>query len=313
LECQVSSSPQNYQAVAQTLAATLNSMEQPLFAVLDGALFDDLPGILRQADLKHRSLFIKPEDGEFERAGPWLVALVDSSARTLVEALALAQPCAVFWSCAEGEEVLWRHLRSINEILIPDVRYLQTGENGRLAHERVLFRHWDPNALSRMLRQLDAHQYSRLFGPAQSILMNAPAEGGLLRSIKPQDDARAPTGPLTIRAEQLEALDAQSRTTYCAKMSSILRQMAPQETSGMSNDELDERILRYEASGNRMGLSQERSLGIWGYLMLTSGDRFESSPEIRGYLQSKPGTPDENVETLLDQMTRLASSIEKVS
>jgi hypothetical protein len=309
----VSSSPQNHQSVAQTLAATLNRMEQPLFAVLDGALFDDLPSILQQAELKHRSLFIKPEDREFERAGPWLVALVDSSARTIVETLALAQPCAVFWSCAEGEEVLWRHLRSINEILIPDVRYSQAEANGRLVHERVLFRHWDPNALSRMLRQLDARQYSRLFGPAQSILMNAPAEGGILRSIKPQDYTRTPTGPLTIRAEQLEALDAQSRTTYCAKMSSILKQMAPQETSGMSDDELDERILRYEASGNRMGLTQERSLSIWGYLMLTSGDRFEGKPEIRGYLQSKPGTPDENVEILLDQMTRLAGTIEKVS
>ncbi len=299
------------QTVARTLRATLNSMAPTLFGVFDGALFDDLASDLAARGISCRSLFLEPNDTEMERAGPWLVVLDNGEALEHACTLAMRRSCGVFWSCPEGEQALWRHLRSINEIMIPDVRFPERDPGAPKKYERVLFRHWDPNVLISVLPQLDADQFVRLFGPAQEILMNSISSGGLTRAMRPDGPPTSSTKPLTIRADQLEAVDLASRAKYCARMSSILRQMAPQETAGMSDAALNEKILLYEASGNRMGLTQERSLGIWGYLMLTSGDRFESQPEIRGYLQSKPGTPDENVETLLDQMVRLASTIKE--
>jgi hypothetical protein len=159
---------------------------------------------------------------------------------------------------------------------------------------------------------LNAEQFGRLFGPAKAVLMRSATKNGLARATKPDDLPTVSTGPLTISLDQLHAMDKVSEAKYCAKMSEILRKMGPRETAAMTDEELRERVLRYEVSGNKMGLTQERSLSIWGYLMLKSGDRFESQPEIRGYLLSKPGTPDENVETLLNQMTRLAGSIQEV-
>jgi hypothetical protein len=300
--------------IAQTFAATLDTMPGPLFAVLDGGHFDDLEDQLSDAGIPSRSLFLKGGDEAVRRDGPWLVALSDRRARDHISALALERPCAVFWSCASGEQALWRHLRTINEVMIHDARYpLNDGSPGRpVKYERVLLRHWDPNVLAPIVPLLDAAQLAQLFGPAQAIFINATTKGGVMQFQRPADLPRAPAGMLTIRPQQLAALEKGSQAAYCQRMSEILRQMAPQETAGMSQQQLNERVLRYEASGNRLGLTQERSLGIWGYFMLASGDRFENKPEIREFLRDGPGTPDENVETLLNQMVRLASSMEEV-
>jgi hypothetical protein len=44
-----------------------------VFAVLDGAQFDDVSAELAAADIAHRSLYINVEDEELVDAGPWLV------------------------------------------------------------------------------------------------------------------------------------------------------------------------------------------------------------------------------------------------
>jgi hypothetical protein len=300
------------ESMAQAFRVALDQMPRPLFAVLDGGQFDDLEDELADVGIEARSLFLRGGDEEIRRDGPWLVALDNPETYAAIEELALEKPCAVFWSCLEGEQVLWKHLRSLNEILIPDTRFADNiGMRPPATHERVLFRHWDPEGLAPVLRQADIEQFARLLGPAQMILMNAPGDGGLVRAPRKQNLPRPPTGPLTLRAEQLEAIDNRSRKEYCSRMSAVLREMAPEETSRMSEAQLDELVLRYEASGNRLGLFQERSLSIWGFLMLTTGEKFENSPDIREFVVNGPGTPDENVETLLDQMVLMASTVEE--
>lgn len=298
--------------LAGDFRAALDDMAAPLFAVFDGGQFDDLEDELERNEISGRSLFLKGGDQDLWRSGPWMVALDSPEKRQFAEKHSIDKPCVVFWSCSDGEQTLWRHLRSINEILIPDVRFPPQHPDAPLKYERVLFRHWDPNVLGSILSQLDVGQFGRFFGPADAILMNLMTDSEILQAIRPEDVSNISPGPLTIRLEQLASIEDQSKAKYCKKMSAILRKMAPEETTAMHDRELNERILRYEASGNRMGLSQERSLSIWNYLMLTSGDRFESQPEIRGYLQSKPGTPDENVETLLDHMLRLTGTMKEV-
>jgi hypothetical protein len=44
-----------------------------VFALMDGARFDDLPGMLAAAGLSYRSLYRNVQDAELVRAGPWLV------------------------------------------------------------------------------------------------------------------------------------------------------------------------------------------------------------------------------------------------
>ncbi len=299
-------------ARARRFRAALDHMQGPLFAVLDGGYFDDLEDELADADISGRSLFLKGGDENMRRDGPWLVPLNNRRAREQIEELALDKPCAVFWLCPEGEQALWRHLRTINEIRIPDERFLANAESSDLAikYERVLFRHWDPSVLSTVIPLLTTEQLVRVFGPATAVLINTP--GGPKRALRPKDSPKTLRGMLVLGADQLSALHADRRTAYCDRMSSILKTMAPEQTAGMTQEGLDERILQYEASGNQLGLTQERSLSIWGFLMLSSGDRFENQPEIRRFIQSGPGTPDENVEMLLHQMSRLVDSMEEV-
>jgi len=58
---------------------------------------------------------------ETELAGPWLASLTGDDAEAYVAGRGHAMlPCAIFWSCPDGDMVLWRRLRTINEILIPN-------------------------------------------------------------------------------------------------------------------------------------------------------------------------------------------------
>ncbi|MEI4482811.1 MULTISPECIES: DUF4123 domain-containing protein [unclassified Phyllobacterium] len=300
---------------ARTFRAALDTLASPLFAVLDGSHFDDLEDELADAGISSRSLFLRGGDEDIRRDGPWMVALNDRRTRNHIEELAIERPCAVFWSCPEGEQALWQHLRSINEVLIPDTRIPNNdGDLGKpVKYERALFRHWDPNVLAPIARLFDVKQFAYLFGPAESIFMNAADNGGLTCVPRPEGLPKATRGTLTIYADQLETIEARHQASYCHRMSKNLRDMAPHDTATMSEQELNSRVLRYELSGNKLGLTQERSLSIWGYMMLASGDQFEHQPKIRAFLLSGPGTPDENVETLLHQMNRLASTIDEVS
>lgn len=299
--------------LATSLTMNLDRLPQPVFAVFDGSVFDDLEDDLEAAGIACRSLFLDGGNPDIRRDGPWLVALDDTVVREHVEALALETPCAVFWSCPDGEQALWRHLRTINEILIPDPNVAATGERieESAKYERVLFRHWDPKVLSELIPMLGGPQLARLLGPAQALLMYAG--GGLRRARRPDDVTKPSSSLLTLDAAQLDALENRMQSAYCERMGKHLRAMAPQETAAMTDGELHEHVMRYEASGNRLGIGQERSLALWGFLMLSSRDRFDSNPEIQAFIRSGPGTPDENVETLMHQMTRLANTFGEVA
>ena len=135
----------------------LLAVPDPLFAVLDGARFDNLPDALLLGDFTARCLYLDRggQGPDFDRNAPRLVWLDapeggDGDARdmadgrlegiagdgnapppraaTLDALLALIgdRPAAVFWVCPEGGEALYRHLRTINMVRVPaDAR---TGE-----------------------------------------------------------------------------------------------------------------------------------------------------------------------------------------
>ena len=288
------------------------------FAVLDGGQFDDLPALLGREGLFARSLFLDHADREVEKAGPWLVSLGQKpDAADTVLRLVGARPVAVFWSCAGGEPALHRHLRTLNRARIPD--WAAKGAPGPAdpeapaAYESVMFRHWDPRVLAGLMPVLDDDQFARVLGPAEEIAFIAEDYGGLARVVAGPGMPPPARGMLTIRAEQIAELGSRRTTVRYRRMMAYLRATAPTETSALSDHDLYELVLRYEASGQRAGLTEERSLGIWCFLMLSSQEQFEHLPKVRAYLRSGPGTPDENVEALLGQMVRLADTDAEVA
>jgi hypothetical protein len=109
-----------------TLREHLLEVPDGLFATLDGAQFDDLPVELEAKGLTYRPLYLDRGDQDRERASIQLVPLAGAP-NSPERAAALAhlwdlvgdRHTAVFWQCPTGEESLYKHLRTINMVLIP--------------------------------------------------------------------------------------------------------------------------------------------------------------------------------------------------
>ena len=94
-----------------------------LYAVMDGAQFDDLPAELAARGLSFRPLYLDRGESERERAALQLVSLGEpSGAAGAIDAvleLTASRPATVFWECPAGPDAIYRHLRTINMALIP--------------------------------------------------------------------------------------------------------------------------------------------------------------------------------------------------
>ncbi|WP_051247648.1 DUF4123 domain-containing protein [Inquilinus limosus] len=294
---------QDASTAAAALAAALDELPAPLFAVLDGGLFDDLPGDLTRRSIACRSLFLDHADKEVERAGPWLVRLADERIRAHVVDLAVAKPCAAFWCWAGGDMALWRHLRTINEVLIPAQGAPENGGAAR-GTERVLFRHWDPNVLASVLALLDPAQFARVLGHGRAIVLNAPDHGGVRRAPRPADLPSAPRGPLRLTAEQMDDLQDSMRHASRQRIRRYLLDVAPREIGVLGERRLDEIILESERTGRTLGLVSERARGRWAYIMVRTNGRALEQPGLREWITDGAGPPDAKVRVFLQAMAR---------
>lgn len=288
-------------ATAEALRQALGKMPRPLFAVLDGGLFDDLPGDLTRKNVSCRSLFLDHADKDIELAGPWLVAFADEEALNHVTDLALAQPCAVFWSCPTGDVALWRHLRTINEILIPAETASGETSSGEASGEfrRVLFRHWDPNVFASVLPLLSGAQFARVFGPAEVILMNAPDYGGLKRATKRTDWPEPARGLLRIEPNQIGRLQEVMVHSARLRIARYLKENIPPNPPGIADETAWRATLANEKTANQLGIQTEAGKARWAYLNIVSDNKATEIPEIRRYIQNGEANPDEQVRSLM--------------
>jgi len=285
--------------VSKLLHQMLVEMPRPLFAAMDGALFGDLRGDLLRRDIARRSLFREEISSQFVHEGPWLVSLTDDDAVEYVAGLALAQPCAVFWSCAEGEEVLWHHLRTINEVQIPATELPNASETAE-GYARVLFRHWDPNVLAGVMPVLSAAQFARVFGPAQGIVMNAPDYGGLSRTMRGPNLPLPVKGPLRIEPAQIERLQDAMVHSSRLRIARFLRENIPPGFEGINDDFVWGATLASEPSADELGIVTERGRARWAYVMLISDGKAARLQSVRDHITKGSDTPDEQVRTLID-------------
>lgn len=213
----------------------------PLFAVFDGAQFDDLPTTLLRAGLQGRPLYLDRSLGGRERliTAPRLVAL--SSANTLVEPARLDTLLArlpmgseaVFWECPGGEETLYRHLRGINMVRLPQPQPHSRDD----PYETVLFRHADANVMAQVMSALEGQQFARVFGPAVTILF-APsgewADGASFFIVpRPDDLPLAKPGLLQLEEEQLDAVSGARVQRSMRETANYLRRALPPQLKDM--------------------------------------------------------------------------------
>jgi len=230
-------------AMAANLQERFIRMPRPIFAAMDGALFDDLPGDLTRKGVFCRSLFLGA-DRETELNGPWLVSITNDEVEAYLAKLASEQPCAVFWSCPEGERALWHHLRTINEILIPKSASSNPGGadpyNNTSDSIRVTFRHWDPNVLANTIPALTPIQLSRLFGPAKEIVLNSHDHGGRKSATRTDDLPEPSRGLLKLDELTIQLMERERQEVPARRRMLYLRYVAPDHTRDMSDGGLDE-------------------------------------------------------------------------
>ena len=283
--------PLNAKVAEIDLAQTLGTLEDT-YAVIDGAFWPELPMTLQQAGVFARSLFVGA-GRDVELAGPWLAAMPGSGERKAVLSVVGVQPAAVFWSWADGEASLWKHLRSLQQVQIPAVE----ATTGR-ATETVLFRHWDPRVMTLMLPLLRGEQIARVFGRARAIVARA-SDGVVHRAAFDPTEAATPRGMLRLSAEQMTGLQARMLERSHRRIARYLREVLPDGGSGRSDAELHRLVTLSDVTGRGYGLQSEQAHGRWAYLMTITDLKIATMPEVRSFMAEPGADPDTQVRRLM--------------
>lgn len=303
---QNSSSNPNRPDTSKQLGTIVDNTAVPHFVVIDGGKFDDLPSYLTQAGIYARSLFLDHRNKSFQQSGPWFFPLDSINARRHAEALALEKPCAVFWSCAEGELALWRHLRTINEVLIPIGRGGESGKHAdRSGFERVLFRHWDPNVLMQVLPTLDQGQFARFFGPATQVdFLPGEAWGGRLTSSHRPEPAMPSHGPLRLDSHAIAQIEATRKAVQQETIVNYLKTTLPPLKEPPDDNNLRNGVVAAVSGAEAFGISDQPALCRWAYLYFVSGGAINSDANISKFMRSKDfkANPNEKVRQIMDAM-----------
>lgn len=157
-------------------------------------------------------------------------------------------------------EALYRHLRTLNEVLLPlEDREDATVEKPRASgYERVLFRHWDPNVLGATLPILTRAQFTRFLGPADGLAFNGPDYGGVRRVRKPDNMPDAAIGPLKLEPDQIERLKAAMLHSSRLRIARFLKKNMPPHFTGIDDDFVWGATLASELTADELGIQTER-------------------------------------------------------
>lgn len=269
-----------------------------VFAVLDGAQFDDLPMALFDGDFIYRSLYLDRGTGTADqlRTAPHLVWLDASSDKKVdrrerdgrIEEPVLDRlivllgdrPAAVFWQCNAGADILYRHLRGINKVLYPKQAYMgrdiDIPESGV---EMVTLRHADANVMAQISSALEWNGLSRLLGPSDAVLFT-PEEDWSPKPMRVQRHDEMPlahNGPLRIGRIELRNM-ARVRFEWLTRRTiNYLGEYAPVHTQRVSEARLKMDVESWLREAQTSGVTEEPAFRKWCYLQTVHEGRLQQS------------------------------------
>jgi hypothetical protein len=271
------------------LGILLRRLPGHIYAVLDGAHFDDLSGRLRQTSLRSRALYVDEIDMPRIDSGPHLIDCTSNFAVEQVRDVTADAPSVVWWGWhtggLEGMRSITGHLRRLNLMDVPEGA--ETGTTPRYGDihapgsaEPVLFRHADPDVIASILPELSPIQRAQLFGGAHAIIADpAAAEPVMLSNLA--FGRPAPGGRLSLSVAQYSGL---SRAYGVA----LRRRAVFEFRAGLSAREKASRAERV-----RDAIDRAESYGcatkeqVWDFIRLDlrHGVRFELAPARQGVLE----------------------------
>lgn len=207
-------------------------------------------------------------------------------------------PCLVFWSCVDGEEALYRHLRSINMVRIAERR---TGRHPD-AFEWVVFRHADPDVLAQTLPAFDQAQFNRFLGPGAVVFLPADDYAdrpGPLRARRQEGSLPVGTGPLTLDAETLGKIEQRRDAAIRAGIVRQLRETTPSDLGEFTEEEVRTAVARSEATAAELGIRSAENRRKWAWLDLASDGNFGRSQSVRDHVGRANADHDWDMDTLI--------------
>ena len=298
----------------------------PLFAVVDGAQFDDLPAALFDGAFVARPLY-KPQPSRPAAhiiTAPHLVALRERDEKrdgrtfeaTLQALLSVLdnKPAAVFWQCSEGFETLYQHLRTVGRIMIPSADVpgpeAQTRMDEGQSHSMVAFRHADANVMSQTIRAMTEREASRLFGPAQTILFEPDAEWSDGRPwFQITREAHWPDpmpGTLTLGVRTMARMRALREDRFLSRINAYLFQVIPEKVAPLSPKEREVAIRTFVAQAQGFGMTTEAAFGRWCYMQFMLGGRLHEVPEVQQCFSFRDVPADEAMSVFMRQTIEVA-------
>lgn len=303
----------------------LDHRAAPVFAVLDGAQFDDLPRALLLGGFVHRPLYLDRGDNHPERviSGPQMIWLDErdeappgrSPQETIPALLALTgdRPAAVFWQCPADGDTLYRHLRGINMVMIPRA-FAPPAATGQMDHAKadgppaqiaVMFRHADANVLAQTLPALSAPEAARFFGPASRLLFMPAPEwgdgGGWMLAEKPHDLPEAQDGMLCLGPDTLRRIGQARERRSLRRTAGFLRRTLPPDFQNLTDHQLDDIARASRESGKELGIGSLGAHQRWAYLMAITQGEVARDSRIRSFIQTGDDLPDRQVKIAMTE------------
>jgi hypothetical protein len=235
-------------------------------------------------------------------------------ARDLRAAIAIGrEPGAlVIWSWPKGEMALYRHLRTLNLVQIPNEAKAEAEAEGEdvsdmPSFETVLFRHWDPNVLGGLLPLLDRPQQARFLGAATGLAFQPPDGAGPFAAARPLGLPLPAPGMLRFSPEQIAGVTAGRMHASRLKVLRYLEEVDPGSLDGLPSQARLQRAMDYERSGDAHGLVSESAHMKWAYLNSISDGEIARSPETMDFFRHRTDHPDVVINVLLDELDRVWS------
>ena len=163
----------------------------------------------------------------------------------------------------------------------------------------VLFRHFDPSVLGTLLPCLDTTQFARFLGPAEEVAFVAEDFGGLKRVLADKDAPAAPPGLLRITSAQIDAMTARRVNASHRRIAAYLRDVAPDYTTNISDDDLLYQVQYSGSVGRDLGIKTERAHAQWAFLMVTSKGHVANDLTVTRFICTPGHGPDHQIDAAM--------------
>ncbi|MBO1362057.1 hypothetical protein J2D73_19945 [Acetobacter sacchari] len=276
--------------------------DAPVPVAFDGALFDDLPSLLKNASFKPRSLFLEQTDREIQRTSPQFI-MAPHDRLELLLSLPDITTGGVFWNAPGVEEMaFYRHLRSLTMVRLPVPEKEQ--KPGDPKTEMCVFRHFDPATVAITMPVMTPAQRARVMGPAKSFLLHSPE--GAMEAKRRVEWPDAEKGTLTFNSVQMKIITKNlNKRRHYRPVLRFLRDCGPISIQNETDVWLLELIDAAESRRVEWGLKTQSGLSCLSLLSYITHGKIYTNSQLKNKISENTKYSDKKIKKYTIELINL--------